>query len=130
MDTIFFLTLEHIITIHSNQIDGYGGSHGIRDISLLESAVFRPQTTFGGEEMYESIFDKAAALVQSIIMNHAFLDGNKRTGMVSGIIFLEINRYSLVVSQKELVKTAIRIAKKEMGIVEIAGWLKKNSKRP
>lgn len=128
MDTIFFLTLEHIITIHSDQIDRYGGGHGIRDVSLLESAVFRPQTTFGGEEMYESIFDKAAALIQSIIINHAFLDGNKRTGMVSGIVFLEINKYNLVVSKKELVEIAIRIAKKEMGISEVAKWLKKNSK--
>lgn len=124
-----FLSLEEIITIHVDQIERYGGSHGIRDLILLESAVFRPQSTFGGEELYSSIFEKAAALTHSIIMNHPFIDGNKRTGMVSSLIFLELNGYNLAVNQKSLVNAALCIATKKWNIEDFINWLKKNSKK-
>lgn len=129
MDIVLFLSLEQILAIHSDQVDRYGGSHGIRDIALLESAVFRPQSSFGGMDLYPSVFGKAAALIHSIIHNHPFLDGNKRTGIVSGIVFLEINNYSLRVSQKDLVGTAIAIATNKMDLEEIASWFKRHSEK-
>src|SRR3989344_1580898 len=108
MDTIF-LTLEQLVTIHNDQIERYGGSHGIRDLGLLESALLRPQTTFGGQDLYLTIFDKAASLLHSLLMNHAFVDGNKRTAMTTTLVFLELNGYTLSVSQDQLVQTALRI---------------------
>ncbi|OGE32068.1 hypothetical protein A2631_03040 [Candidatus Daviesbacteria bacterium RIFCSPHIGHO2_01_FULL_44_29] len=128
MTIAIYLTLEEILVIHQDQIDRYGGSHGLRDLTLLESAAYRPQTTFGNEELYPSLFNKAASLMHSIILNHPFLEGNKRTGMVGGIVFLEKNSLSLEVSQKELVMVALKIATKEWDIKAIAEWMQDNSK--
>jgi death-on-curing protein len=124
-----FLTLEQILVIHEDQIDRYGGSHGIRELALLESAVFRAQSTFAGEELYPTTFDKASALIHSLILNHAFVDGNKRTATASMLVFLEINNIALKVNQNALVDTVLKIESKEMGIEEIAIWLKTHSKK-
>jgi death-on-curing protein len=129
MNKTFFLTLEQILVLHEDQVDRYGGTSGLRDVGLLESAAFRPQTTFGGQELYESLFDKAASLMHSLILNHPFLDGNKRTGTTCALVFLELNSYALSVSQKELVEAALKIAEKEWGLEQIAAWLETNSKK-
>lgn len=129
MATLTFLSVEEVIAVHADQVNRYGGSHGIRDLGLLESATFRAQTSFGGQYLYKTIFDKAAALGQSIILNHPFLDGNKRTGIVSIILFLKVNGYNLRVSQKDLINMTLKIAKEEIQVEEIADWLKKNSKK-
>lgn len=125
---INYLTLEQILVIHQDQIEQYGGSHGLRDLALLESAVFRPQSSFSGKELYKTIFDKTAAIMHSLILNHPFIDGNKRTGIVSAVVFLELNGFRLEVSQKELVKTALKIESKELSLENVAEWLKLNSK--
>ncbi|MEX2012795.1 MAG: type II toxin-antitoxin system death-on-curing family toxin, partial [Candidatus Levyibacteriota bacterium] len=122
-----FLTLEQIIVIHEDQADRYGGSRGIRDLALLESAVFRPQSSFGGEELYLSTFDKAASLVHSLLLNHPFVDGNKRTATASMLVFLELNQIELEVKQEELEKVMLGIESKKMGLEEIAQWIKENS---
>ncbi len=127
MSTIF-LTLEQILVIHEDQIDRYGGSHGIRDLALLESAIFRPQSTFSNQELYLTIFDKAAALVHSLVLNHPFIDGNKRTGIVSLILLLELNGFKLITGQEELVKTVLQIENKNLDIEQIARWLEEHSK--
>ena len=124
---IFFITLEQLLTIHEDQIDRYGGSHGIRDLNLLESALFRPQSTFSGEDLYKTIFDKAAALLHSLVLNHPFVDGNKRTAAVSVIMFLSLNGWVIKVSQKELVKTLLDIEAKRFTIPGLSNWLKSNS---
>lgn len=124
-----FLTLEQVLVIHENQIGLYGGTSGLRDLALLESAILRPQTTFGGEDLYPTLFEKAAALMHSLVLNHSFLDGNKRTGTVSILVFLEINGYEIDVSQKQLIKVALGVESKKLDINQLAGWLKKNSKR-
>lgn len=124
-----FLTFEQVLAIHDNQIETYGGSHGIRDLALFESAIMRPQTTFGGRDLYPTVFEKAAVLMHSLIMNHSFTDGNKRTGTVSTLVFLEINRFRVSVDQKELVNISLEIASKHMGVKSLAEWLKKYSKK-
>lgn len=129
MPQTIFLTLEQILFLHEDQIDLYGGSSGLRDLALLESAIYRPQATFGGTYLYESIFDKAACLMHSLIMNHPFIDGNKRTGMDAGIVFLELNGYTLKVMQKDVVIVALQIATKKMNIKELSVWLKNHTKR-
>lgn len=124
-----FLTLEQVLVIHEDQIIRYGGTSGLRDLSLLESAIFRPQSSFGGEYLYSSVFEKAVALVHSLILNHPFIDGNKRTGVVSGLVFIEMNGYAFDVTQDELVEMALKIATKVCDIKEIADWFKKNSRK-
>lgn len=118
-----YLTTEQIFILHNDQIDKYGGSHGIRDLSLLESALYRPQTTFGGRDLYASLYDKAAVLVHSLILNHPFVDGNKRTGIIAMIVFLEINGFHLDVSNNLLVSLALNIATKKWDIEEISSWI-------
>lgn len=122
-----FLTLEQVLFIHEDQVDRYGGSHGVRDLGLLESAILRSQTTFGGVDLYITIFDKAAALMHSLLLNHPFVDGNKRTAVVSALSFLELNGYSLKVNDKELEKFALMVENKKPSIEFIANWLKKHS---
>src|SRR5438309_3746270 len=82
------ILLEDVLTLHEFSIKDFGGSRGIRDIGLLESAIARPFQTFGGEELYKTPFDKAAALGESLIINHPFVDGNKRTGFLAIVSLL------------------------------------------
>lgn len=128
-DKITNLSLEQILLIHEDQINRYGGSHGLRDIALLESAVYRSQATFGGIDLYQSTFEKAGALVHSLLLNHPFVDGNKRTAIASMLIFLEINGYIFNVTQKVLVSTALSIENKKWKIEKISTWLQKHSKK-
>lgn len=129
MFNTIFLTVEQIIVIHNNQIEKYGGSHSIASLPLLESAVMRPQSNFGGSDLYPAVFDKAAVLMHSLILNHAFVDGNKRTGTVSAIIFLELNGYKLIVGNNDLIKAALFVGNKKWNISQISSWLKKHSKK-
>ena len=124
-----FITLEQILVIHEDQVDRYGGSQGIRDLALLESAVYRPQATFGGNDLYPAIFDKAAVLMHSLILNHPFIDGNKRSGMVSAFVFLELNGLINKIKINEVISVAMKIESKEMKIEAISKWLEKYSKR-
>ena len=86
-----FLTLAEVVEIHSNQIQFYGGIHGVRDIHLLQSALAQPEASFGGVWLHKNIFEMAAAYAFHLSQNHPFLDGNKRTALVSALLFLEMN---------------------------------------
>ena len=85
------ILLKDILNLHKLSIEEYGGSDGLRDTDLLESAIARPFQTFNGKDLYPSIFEKAAALGESIIINHPFIDGNKRTGTIAMIALLQEN---------------------------------------
>ncbi|MBI2621999.1 MAG: type II toxin-antitoxin system death-on-curing family toxin [Candidatus Levybacteria bacterium] len=122
-----YLTVQDVLLLHELAIDKFGGSHGLRDLGLLESAVMRPQATFSGIDLYPSIFDKAASLVHSLLMNHQFVDGNKRTAMFSMMTFLELNGYKFIADQKEVVEYALYIENSQPEIEEISKWLKKHS---
>ncbi len=124
-----YITLEELIAIHDSMIDLYGGSHGIRDLHLLQSALARPQSTFSGEDLYPEIFDKAAALYHSLMFNHAFVDGNKRTTFTSTARFLSLNNYEVVAPDKEIVDFALRVENQHLPLEQISDWLKKNSKK-
>lgn len=129
MSKTVFLSLEQVIAIHDDQIELYGGSHGIGKLELLESAVMRPQITFGGKDLYPSVFDKSAAVFHSLVLNHAFVDGNKRTATASTLVLLELNRYRLNVEQDELIHVVLKIVSRKWGIKKISFWLKKHSKK-
>ncbi len=122
-----YLTVKDVLLLHQMQIDAFGGSHGLRDFDLLESAVMRPQTSFDGVDLYKSLFDKAAALVHSLLMNHQFIDGNKRTAIFSVMTFLALNGYAFNAEQKEIVEYALYIENSKPEIEEISLWLKKHS---
>ena len=121
-----YLTVKDVLLLHNLAIDNFGGSHGLRDFGLLESAVMRPQGSFGGEDSYKTIFLKVAALLYSLLLNHVFVDGNKRTAMFSAMTF-EVNKYEFKTNQEDVVKIAMWIEDKKPSIEEIAKWLKKNS---
>jgi death-on-curing protein len=96
-----FLVIEEVIEIHTLMIRLYGGLDGIRDKGLLLSAVEMPKAALLGKYLHESAFDKAAAYVYHIICNHAFFDGNKRTGAAAAIVFLEMNGIELNFDENE-----------------------------
>lgn len=122
-----YLTPEQVLFIHSRVIAETGGIHGVRDLGLLESAVARPQATFDGKELYADVFIKAAALMDSLVNNHPFADGNKRTGVMSAGLFLLINEYKLKSSSAGMVDITMRVAMKKVTIEKLAQWMKKNS---
>lgn len=97
-----FLTLDEVIAIHRDQIERYGGSPGIRDIELLKSAVAMPFAGYGGDYLHADIYEMAAAYLFHILRNHAFVDGNKRTGVVSALVFLMMNGIELNASEGKL----------------------------
>lgn len=105
-----FLTLAEIVAIHANQIELYGGQHGLRDIALLESALAQPEASFAGEWLHKDIFEMAAAYAFHICMNHPFFDGNKRVALAAALVFLEINKLSVLDPKGELLGAMLRMA--------------------
>lgn len=119
-----FLTLDDILESHLNQIDTYGGCHGIRDIGLLESAIAQPEASFGGQYLHTNIFEMAAAYLYHLVMNHPFVDGNKRVGLEAALIFLEINNENLNCSDDELVDLVLKTTAGQVGKREIAEFFR------
>jgi len=119
-----YLTPEQVLFIHSRLVTETGGSHGLRDLALLESAVARPRATFDSKELYPDLFTKATTLMDSLINNHPFLDGNKRTGITATGLFLRINGWELTASSEELVACTMRVAVEGLEIDELANWLR------
>ena len=125
---IHYLNAEQILFIHARLVQETGGENGIRDLGLLRSAAARPQATFDQADLYPDIFSKAAALFQSLVNNHPFVDGNKRTGITSTVIFLQINGYSFQTSQDEMVSFTLSVAQGVETIESISSWLAMCSK--
>jgi death on curing protein len=123
------LTLDDTLESHQNQIDTYGGSHGIRDIGLLESAIAQPEASFGGQYLHADIFQMASADLYHLVMNHPFVDGNKRVGLEAALIFLEINDESLMANDDELVDLVLKTTAGPIGKREIAEFFRSHSKR-
>ena len=124
-----YLTIKDVLLLHNLAIDESGGSHGLRDLGLLESAVARPQASFGGEVLYPTIFLKAGTLVHSLLRNHAFVDGNKRTSMFSAMTFLELNGYLFEAKQKEVVNFALRVENEKLSVEQIAKWFEQHTEK-
>ena len=118
-----YLTLVEVLELHRRIIEQSGGALGVRDFGLLESAIAQPRMTFGGEELYPSPIEKSAALGFSIIMNHPFVDGNKRTGHAAMETFLVLNGMEISVSVDEQENFVLAIAAGEMDREALVGWL-------
>ncbi|HEX9079387.1 MAG TPA: type II toxin-antitoxin system death-on-curing family toxin [Desulfuromonadaceae bacterium] len=123
-----YLTPQQILFIHYRLIETTGGSHGIRDIGALQSAAARPQTTFGGKELYPGLFKKAGALFESLAGNHPFIDGNKRTAVAASALFLRRNGFFLETTQEDLYSFTMKMATGEAGAREAAEWLEEKSR--
>lgn len=121
------ILIEDFLKLHDFSINDYGGAVGIRDIGLLESAIPRPFQTFDGEDLYKTSIKKAAALGKSLIINHPFIDGNKRTGMLG--MFTLLLEYDLIVkaSEQAAYDFTIQISTGEIKFNEIVLWLKNNT---
>lgn len=122
-----YLSLEQILALHKAQIAEYGGAHGLREVGGLESAIARPQMTFGGEDLYKDVPEKAAALWHSLVMNHPFIDGNKRIGAMAAELFLGLNGVDLGATDEELVEITLATARGEMSAEALAIWIRQRS---
>lgn len=118
------LTKEQIILLHAQLIKETGGSDGIRDEGLLDSAVLNPFQSFDGKELYPSVLEKGARLGFGLIQNHAFVDGNKRIGAHAMLVFLALNGYSFSYTQKELTEIIISVASGKNDYDDLLHWLR------
>jgi death-on-curing protein len=122
------ISLEELVWVHTVAVTEFGGSQGIRDRGLLESAIARPLATFGGNNLYDTPFKRAAALAESLVLNHGFVDGNKRTAMYAMAAWLEREGYVIDAARGELRDLALSVASHELSTEQIAAWLVQRSK--
>ena len=115
---------EQVLRLHAHQIHNFGGSSGLRDRGALEAAVARPRATFGGEDLYADFASKAAALMHSLVMNHPFVDGNKRVGAMAAELFVEINERSLLATDEEFEEITLSVARGELDAESLAIWFR------
>lgn len=124
-----WLTLQDLELLHIQIIDASGGSQGTRDVGRLESALAAMQQQVFGTELYESLYEKAAALLCGIIADHPFVDGNKRTGMMAALVFLNLNGHDTSALQdQELEDFAAQVAVEHLDVEAIAVWLQSHAK--
>ena len=117
------LTTKQVISLHSSLIEATGGTDGVRDIGLLESALEAPCQTFGGKDLYPALIQKAARLGHSLVSNHPFVDGNKRIGIHTMLVFLAANGVEIECTQKELIDVGLSLADGTMNAEKLLIWL-------
>jgi death-on-curing protein len=122
-----YLTANEVLLLHARAIQRTGGSRGIRDVGLLESALARPRAAFGGADLYPDLWTKAAALAHSLAQNHPFIDGNKRVALAAAGIFLELNGCRLTASNEEAVAFIHSLVTGGMSVEGAAAWLRAHS---
>ena len=120
---IRFLGLEENLALHADQIERYGGSAGMRDLGLLESAVAAPESSFGGGCLHGSLPEMAAAYLFHLAQNHAFVDGNKRIAAAAMIMFVYLNDHDLECDEDELVELTVGVATGTTTKAEVAVFL-------
>jgi death-on-curing protein len=125
---VTFFTLDEVLAIHADQIDRYGGALGIRDHGLLESALAMPEATYSDEDLHPSLQEKAAAYLFHLVMNHAFIDGNKRVGLAVALAFLAMNDVRVEATDDELVEVILGVAEGRLSKAEVAVFLKEHAR--
>lgn len=121
-----FLTLDDVLALHRDQIARYGGSYGVRDLGLLESALAMPAAQFGGQYLHGDLLEMSAAYAFHLVKNHAFVDGNKRVGATATSVFLSINGLQLVADPQDYYDLIIAIACGHLDKPAIAAFLRAN----
>jgi death on curing protein len=125
---VIYLTAPQLLFIHARLLAETGGSGGIRDLGLLQAAIARPQATFDGQELYPTLYARAAALLHSLVSNHPFVDGNKRVGITAAGLFLRLNGHSLQVTNHALEQFVLQVAQGQLSVEEITMWLEGHSR--
>ncbi len=115
---IQYLLPEQVLFLHSRLIAETGGAHGVREMGMLLSALGRPKVTFEDRELYPDLFTKTAAMMDSLVRNHPFVDGNKRTAIAAAGIFLRVNQYQLVVENEEMVCFTLACAQSSVRLLK------------
>jgi death on curing protein len=124
---VLFLGIDEVLAIHGHQIDRYGGSPGIRDVGLLESALAMPRATFSGQDLHPTLHEKAAAYLFHLVKNHPFVDGNKRVGLAVCLVFLALNGKRIRATDDALVDLVLGVARGDRDKPEVAVFLKKRA---
>ena len=124
-----YLSVEQVKDLHRSQLARYGGLGGLRDGGALESAIARPRMTFGGEDLYQDVAAKAAALLHSLVLNHPFVDGNKRVGAHAAVLFLLANGTELTASPAALVEVTLATARGELSAEALAIWFRQRCRQ-
>ncbi len=127
---IVFLSFAEVIEIHQDQIHRYGGESGLRDMELLKSALGMPSATFGGQFLHTDIYEMAAAYLFHLVQNHPFVDGNKRVGAVSALVFLLLNGYEFVAPEDEFAEIVLSVARGEIDKADVAIFIHHWSRLP
>ncbi len=128
MNEPVWVNLEEALVVHEMQLAEHGGSEGVRDRGLLESALARPMNLFAYSPD-TTLFSLAAAYAVGIIKNHPFIDGNKRTGLVVALGFLELNGFEIIANQAETYLTFLTLAAGEIGEEDLTKWLEERAAR-
>ena len=126
--TVYFLSVAQVLALHARQLQRFGGASGVRDRGALEAAVARPAATFGGEDLYPDLPSKAAALMHSLVLNHPFVDGNKRVGAHAALVLLLVNGWEFGATSHELVDITLRTAAGEIDAGALAIWFRQRSR--
>ena len=126
---IRFLTLSEVLFIYENQIRLYGGKYGVRDLNLLHSAIYVPQSTFDNKYLHKTIPEMSAAYAFHICGNHALLDGNKRVALASALVFLDINGFDFNCTENDAYKIMMQVAKGEITKQQLIGFFEKYSSK-
>ena len=124
-----FVSLAEALEIHQDQVARYGGSMGIRNLDLLKSALAMPAVSFGGEFLHTDIFEMTSANLFHIVNNHPFVDGNKRAGTVTALVFLALNGYSFRAKEDDLAEVVLSVAKGELDKAGLAGFIRRWSSK-
>ncbi|MBX3497770.1 MAG: type II toxin-antitoxin system death-on-curing family toxin [Parvibaculum sp.] len=119
-----FLRVDDVLQIHQDQIERYGGSPDLRDPGLLTSAVDTPRAMFDGKYLHGDLFDMAAAYLFHIVLNHPFVDGNKRTGTAAALVFLDLNEIEMEIDDGALVDLVLAVAQGQIAKPEVAAFLR------
>lgn len=122
-----FLTVAQVLFIHARLIAETGGTPGLRDLPGLESAVARPRATFDGKQLYPDRWRQAAALMQSLVNNHPFVDGNKRVGITAAALFLQRNGVMIQATNEALEAFTLAVARSEFSVEAMADWFRTHS---
>ena len=119
-----YLSVEQVLSLHKALVGQFGGTSGMRERGALESALARPAMTFGGDDLYADLAAKAAALMQSLVLNHPFVDGNKRIGVAAAELFIELNELTLDAPDEELEDMTLALAEGKVKVEALAIWFR------
>ena len=119
-----YLSIAQVLALHEALIGAFGGVLAIRDRGMLEAAVARPAMTFGGEDLYVDLASKAAAFMHSLVLNHPFIDGNKRIGVAAAEFFIERNGHVVHAADEELEEVTLAVAEGAVGVEALTIWFR------